>query len=166
MRPVTILGLAALAVLGSISACHAETKLLWRTNRTTGFTVGFNQGKHYVVDVPLDVSAYDRLRVVAVARRPTSVLPNLPFGIPVRVELRIGGDGDEDLGLLENGVLVLNPTNSTTADSVPARTFTATAVYDNPVITRLRLHAQSLAAVNQQVGIDLYVYGQTSALAP
>jgi hypothetical protein len=159
MKYLTLLAMAVLAVLGSISASRADTKLLWRTARTgvsvaSNLTTAVSLGR-------IDVSAYDRVRVVAVVRRPASVPTNRGFGFPLRIELNIAEE-NEDLGPLENGRLGLNPTD--TSGDVPPRTVRSTAVFEYPVVTTLLVNVVGGTSTSQQtVIIDVFVYGQTSA---
>jgi len=158
MKQITVLAVAVLALLGSLSTGQAETKLLWRTP-TSGLTIVPNSKGTLVQVGQVDVSAYDRLRLVAVTRRPGVVqIPN-GFGAPFTIELHIG-EGGSDLGLLDNGVVALNPTsiNSTAA----AHTERATATFDFPTITTLLVDVVGPLSGSQQTIVDIYVYGQTA----
>lgn len=157
MKPTTMLAAAAL-LLGSLTQGSAETKLLWRTP-TSGVTIVPNTKGTLVPLGTVDVSAYDRIRLVAIARRPANVLTPAGFGAPFQIELHIA-EGNSDLGLLENGVFGLNPSNTSAA--TPAHTERATGVFDNPVITTLLIDAVGPLTGNQQTVVDLYIYGQRS----
>jgi hypothetical protein len=143
-------------LLGSLTQGFAETKLLWRTP-TSGVTIVPNTQGKLVSLGQVDVSAYDRVRLVAIARRPANTLLGSSFGAPFQIELHIG-EGTGDLGLLENGLFPLNPTSTPT--TVPAHTERVTAVFDNPVITTLLVDAVGPTTGNQQTVVDLFVYGQ------
>jgi hypothetical protein len=157
MKQIAALSLAVLALLGSRTPGQADTKLLWRTP-TSGATVITNSQGTLVTLGQADVSAYDRLRVVVVARRPATTPLTSPFGAPFRVELRIR-EGSADLGLLENGILSLNPT--ATNAGAPARTERVTAVYDFPVITSLLVGVVGPTTGTLRTTVDVYLYGQT-----
>jgi hypothetical protein len=159
MKHIAILAVAVLAMLGRPTEGHAATKLLWRTP-TSGATVVSNAQGKLVLLGKIDVSAYDRIRLVAIARRPTNLPLNNGFGAPFRLELHIG-EGNDDLGLLENGAFPLNP-SSMNAD-VAAHTERTTAVFDNPVITTLLVDVIGPTSGNQQTTVDIYVYGETTA---
>jgi len=156
MKSMTVLWVALLTAIGSLSPAHAETKLLWRTG-ASGATIVPNSKGTLVTLGQVDVSQYDRIRLVAVARRPSNVpLPN-GFGAPLQLELHIG-EGTDDLGLLESGVFALNPTG--TSGAVPAHTERTTGVFENPVITTLIIEAVGPITGNQQTVMDIFVYGQ------
>jgi hypothetical protein len=159
MKHLMVLAVAVIAMLGSMTEGRAETRLLWRTP-TAGVTITTNSQSTLIQLGQVDVSAYDRLRLVVVARRPTGVSESSGFGAPFRIELRIG-EGDEDLGILDNGVFLLNPTSTT--GNAPAHTVRATAVFDHPVISRLRIAAVGHTTGNQRTTVDIYVYGQTDS---
>src|ERR1051326_31776 len=106
MKPSAVLSVVALAILGGPTKGHADTKLLWRTP-TPGVTIVPNNQGRLIELGKVDVSAYDRLRFVAIARRPTGLAQTAGFGLPFRIELHIG-EGSDDLGLLENGYFPLN----------------------------------------------------------
>jgi hypothetical protein len=156
MKPRTILSIAVLAMCGSLAKVHADTKLLWRTP-ASGVTIVPNSKGALVVLGQVDVSAYDRFRLVAVARRPSNIQTPTGFGAPFQIELHIG-EGSDDLGVIENGVFGLNP--SGTAAGVAAHTERATGVFDNPVITTLLVGAVGPTTGNQQTVVDVYVYGE------
>jgi hypothetical protein len=157
MKPTTMLSTMAL-LLGSLTQGFAETKLLWRTP-TNGVSIVPNSKGTLVSLGTVDVSAYDRIRLVAIARRPSNSLLGSSFGAPFQIELHIG-EGTSDLGVLENAVFPLNPTSTNT--TVPAHTERVTAVFDNPVITTLLVDAVGPTTGNQQTVVDLFIYGQKS----
>jgi hypothetical protein len=160
MKHITVLAVAVLAMLGSLASGHADTRLLWRTP-TNGTTIVPNTKGTLIQLGQVDVSAYDRIRLVAVARRPSGVALTNGFGAPFQIELHIG-EGGSDLGLLENGAFSLNP--SITSATVPARTERATGVFDYPVMTTLLIDVVGPTTGNQQTVVDIYVYGQTLAV--
>jgi hypothetical protein len=157
MKPTTMLATMAL-LLGSLTQGFAETKLLWRTP-TSGVTIVPNSKGTLVSLGTVDISAYDRFRLVVIARRPSNIPAGSSFGAPFQIELHIG-EGTSDLGVLENAVFPLNPTSTNT--TVPAHTERVTAVFDNPVITTLLVDAVGPTTGNQQTVVDLFIYGQKS----
>ena len=158
MKQITVLAIAVLAMFGSLAEGSANTKLLWRTSTSGAMIVPNSQGKLVQLG-QIDVSAYDRVRLVVVARRPSGLSLNSGFGSPFHIELHIG-EGNDDLGLLENGVFSLNPTG--TATDVAAHTERAAGVFDYPVITTLLVDAVGPTTSGPQTTVDIYVYGQTS----
>jgi hypothetical protein len=160
VKPVTML-LAMGLLLGSLTAAHASTKLLWRSP-TAGIRIVPNTQGTLISLQTVDVSAYDQFRVIAVARRPTNIPLTSGFGAPFQIELHIA-EGTTDLGLLENGLFLLNPTGTDTA--APAHTERATAVFANPVITTLLLEAVGPTSGNVDTVLDLYVYGEVLSTA-
>ena len=158
MKQIMVLAVAIPAMFGNLTASHAATKLLWRTPTDRTTAVPITQGKLSELG-QIDVSGYDRIRVVVIARRPSGLAQNSGFGEPFRIELHIG-EGNDDLGALENGVFSLNPTS--TATDVPAHTERAAAVFDFPVITTLVVEAAGPTTGGQSTTVDIYVYGQTS----
>jgi hypothetical protein len=159
MKQITILTVAVLAMLGCLSKSQADTKLLWRTP-TSGAPIVPNTQGTLIPLGQVDVSAYDRLRVVAIARRPSNIPLTSGFGAPFQIELHIG-EGTSDLGPLENGAFALNPSNTTS--TAPAHTERATGVFDYPVITTLLVDVIGPTTGNIQTIVDIYVYGQVSA---
>jgi hypothetical protein len=160
MKQITVLAIAVLAMFGSLSEGHASTKLLWRTAAIGATIVTNSQGKLVPLGQPIDVSAYDRIRVVVVARRPSGLAQNSGFGSPFHIELHIG-EVNDDLGLLENGAFSLNPTSMAT--DVAAHTERATGVFDFPVITTLLVDAVGPTTSGPPTTVDIYVYGETSS---
>lgn len=161
MKPSIIFMAAVLAMFGTVAESHAATKLLWRTPADRVTTVPNTQGKLNELS-QVDVSGYDRIRVVVIAQRPTGLALNSGFGEPFHIELHIG-EGADDLGALENGVFALNPTS--TAADVPAHTERASAVFDFPVITTLLVDAVGPTPNGASTTVDIYVYGETSPAA-
>jgi hypothetical protein len=157
MKPITVLTLALVASFSALTPARADTKLLFRTP-TSGFTVVPNQQSKLVPVGTVDVSAYSRLRVIVVSRRPTNIPLTSGFGAPYTIELRIA-EGNNDLGLLENGFLSLNPTG--TDANAPAHTESLTTVLNNPVITTMVIDAVGPIANLQQTTVDIFVYGDT-----
>ena len=73
LKQITVLTIAVLAMLGSLAPGQAATKLLWQTP-ATGVTISPSSlGKPIQLGQPIDASAYDRIRVVVVARRPAGL---------------------------------------------------------------------------------------------
>jgi hypothetical protein len=159
MKQITVLTIATLALLGSLAPGQASTKLLWRTSTSGATTVTNSQGKPVVLN-SVDVSGYDRFRVVVTTRRPAGLATTAGYGSPFHIELHIG-EGADDLGLLENGLLALNPT--ATAADVPAHVERASIVYDFPVITTLLVDVVGPTASGPQSTADIYVYGETAS---
>jgi hypothetical protein len=161
MRQITVLALALLASFSALPQARADTKLLFRTP-TSGVTIVPNQQSKLVPLGTVDVSTYARLRVIVIARRPTNLPLTSGFGAPFTIELRIA-EGNSDLGLLENGLLSLNPT---AADAnAPAHTESVTTVLNNPVITTLVIDAVGPTTNLQQTTADIFVYGDTCPIS-
>jgi hypothetical protein len=159
MQQITVLAIATLALLGSLAPGQASTKLLWRTS-SQGTTIVTNSLGKPVLLNSVDVSGYDRFRVVVTTRRPAGLATSAGYGSPFQVELHIG-EGSDDLGLLENGLLALNPT----ATTVAAHQERASIVYDFPVITTLLVEVVGPTASGPQTTADIYVYGETASTA-
>jgi hypothetical protein len=157
MKQIAALSLAVLALLGSWTPGQADTKLLWRTP-TSGATVITNSQGTLVTLGQAAVSAYEGVRSADAARRPATTPLTSPFGSAFRIELRIS-ERSENLGLLENGILSLNPT--ATNAGAPARTERVTAVYDFPVITSLLIGVVGPTTGTLRTTVDVYLYGQT-----
>lgn len=162
MRRSMTLALILLTLLATTAELRAATQLLFRTP-PGGVTVARGQR------IPLaavDVSAFRRLRVVAVSRASAAVGTLLPATIRLYI-----GEGDA-LALFD--ALALRPdTTPGTGDPLgfsrlrsPLLTWGATRVYDHPVIRTLAIVADgdvfAASTLQQPVPIELFLYGETA----
>jgi hypothetical protein len=165
MKPVILAVLAALALVLPTLEATAATQLVWRTP-AAGVTVGRGQR---VTLATLDLSAYDRLRVVAVSRATTA---NIGTRLPATIRLYVG----EGNALTLFDYLALNPDTSLAMGrdelgsgrlEIPANSWGATRLYNHPVIRTLAVVAVgedfAVPANKERVTFDLFIYGEPAA---
>jgi hypothetical protein len=162
MKHAAVPALVVLALLALVPEAPAATQLVWQTPQG-GVTVGRAQR---LTLTTLDLSLYDRVRVVVTSRANTS---NLATILPATILLYIG-EGNA-LTLFDTLTLSPDPTRPigvglTTPDNT-ASPWGATRLYNHPVIRTLAVvavgdtFASSVSA--QPMTFDLFIYGETEA---
>jgi hypothetical protein len=164
MKPIILFALSLLALLAPASELLAATQLVFRT-APGGVTVARGQR---VTLATLDLSAFDRVRVVAVSRANAA---NIGTRLPATIRLYIG-EGDA-LTLFD--YLALNPDTTLASGreepgfgrlEIPANTWGATKLYNHPVIRTLAVVAVGedflAPAIKQQVTFDFFLYGEAA----
>ena len=151
MKHLTLLALTVAALMGSASDGRAATELIWKTPADG---VRVKSATESVLTKSVDVSAYDRIRVLAVAR--TSRTP--ATDTPVRIELHITAGGLEFK--LPISVLDVDPANTTRATSAPPAA--ATEVLDSPVVTTVSVLATGFTDTRRKndTVVDVFIYGE------
>jgi len=165
MKQGVVLSLAVLALLAGVAQAHAATQLVFRTPEN-GVTV--TRGQRLTL-ATLDLSPYDRVRVVVVSRgNGNGIGPRLPATVRLFI-----GEG-EVLALFDTLTLTPDPTVVAGSGGVvlgrsnqSLTTWGATRLYDHPVLRTVAVVAvgEELLAytVPQRVNLDLFIYGETEA---
>jgi hypothetical protein len=164
VRKATIFALFLLALLAPASELRAATQLVFRTP-SAGVTV--SRGQRITI-ATLDLSAFERFRVVAVSRANEA---NVGTRLPATIRLYIG----EGNVLTPFDFLALNPDTTLASGrdepgfgrlEIPANIWGATKAYNHPVIRTLAVIAVGedflAPAQKQEVTFDLFVYGEAS----
>jgi hypothetical protein len=162
MKKVLALALAVFALLAGVSEGRAATQLVFRTPES-GVTV--TRGQRLTI-ATLDLSPYDRVRVVAVSRANGN-----GFGprLPATVRLFIG-EGEalalfDTLTFTPDSTVVRGATGTVLGrlDSV-VTVWSATRLYDHPVFRTVAVVAVGeeflSTTIPQQVIMDLFIYGE------
>ena len=153
MKHLTLLGLTVAALMGTASHARAATELIWKTPADG---VRIKSAAESVLTSSIDVSAYDRIRVLAVAR--TSRTP--ATDTPVRVELHI--TAGTVAFKLPISTLDVDPANTTRSNTGPPAA--ATEVLDSPVVTTVSLVATGFTDTRRKNDtiVDVFIFGEKS----
>jgi hypothetical protein len=162
MKHPAVLALVVLALLALVPEAPAVTQLVWQTPQG-GVTVGRAQR---LTLTTLDLSLYDRVRVVVTSRANAS---NLAPPLPATILLYIG-EGNA-LTLFDTLMLSPDPTRPTgvglTTPDNAASSWGATRLYIHPTLRTLAVVAVGDAFANslsaQPMTFDLFIYGEIEA---
>jgi hypothetical protein len=151
MKHLTLLLLAAAALMASPSDALAATELIWKSPADG---VRIKSATETVLTSSIDISAFDRIRVVAVAR--ASRTPAVDT--PVRVELHL--TAGTIAFKLPISTLDVDPANTTRTSSGPPAA--ATEVLDRPVATTVSILATGFTDTRRRndTVVDVFIYGE------